>query len=442
MRYQNAALALVCVALGGCGPAPKARPNLLLITVDTLRADHLGCYGYRRDTSPRIDALAREGTRFATAITAAPVTLTSHASILTSTYPSAHGLLGNQHYLIEGARLTTAAEILRPLGYRTGAFVSASILSHRYGLADGFDIYEDSFDLQAGAARRRGRQTVDLALAWLRRAKGGPFFLWLHLFDPHGEYDPPEPYRSLVLPKRRAKHQSAREPSKQMLYDGEIRYADAQVGRMLDHLQASGMAPRTLVILTADHGQGLGQHGIEGHIRSLFDEVARVPLILRCPGRVPAGKVVGGQVRTIDILPTALELMGVERRVQFDGRSLAPLLQGHAAPTEVQRTAYVQTWLYGVDQRLKAGENGLYHPRALRTERWKLIDDKTHGGVQLYDLSSDPHEQTNLAARQTQVVSQLQQQLTHLLSRARPVPEAAELTPTEKAKLRALGYLN
>jgi arylsulfatase A-like enzyme len=414
---------------------------LLLITVDTLRADHLGCYGYRHATSPRIDQLAREGTRFDTAITAAPVTLTSHASILTSTYPSAHGLLGNQRFLIVGERLTTLAEILRPRGWRTGAFVSASILSHRFGLAEGFDIYEDSFDVDAAATERRAEATVDLALGWLRRAKGGPFFLWLHLFDPHGEYDPPEPYRSMFQPRRAGIDGRREGLAKRALYDGEIRYADAQIGRLLQQLEASGLGSRTLVVLTSDHGQGLGQHGIRGHIRSLYDEVARVPLILRYPGRVPAAKVIRAQVRTIDILPTALELVDIDWQAEIDGRSLVSLLDGReteaAAPA-----AYTQTWLYALDQRARAGADDLYHPRALRTERWKLIDDPTRGRLQLYDLMGDPAERSDLAGNRGALARELHRELAELASRGGPAPQAAELTDTERAKLRALGYLN
>jgi arylsulfatase A-like enzyme len=424
-------------ATSACAPAPHPDPNLLLITVDTLRADHLGCYGYRRKTSPRIDALARQGARFETAITAAPVTLTSHASILTSTYPTAHGLLGNQRYLIDGERLTTLAEILQPRGWRTGAFVSASILSHRFGLADGFDIYEDSFDLEADRAERRGAETVDLALAWLRRAKGGPFFLWLHLFDPHGVYDPPEPYRSMFLPQRA---KPAERPPKRALYDGEIRYADTQIGRVLDQLDASGMAPRTLVVLTSDHGQGLGQHGIAGHIRSLYDEVARVPLIVRLPGKVPAGRVVQRQVRTIDILPTALELIGLAPPDGIHGRSLVPLLEGRDR-AEPEEGAYMQTWVYALEQRIRGGETGLYHPRGLRTSRWKLIDDRIRGKSQLYDLRSDPRELRDLADSEPQVVSELEERLARFGGAAESLaPEP--MTESERAKLRALGYVN
>ncbi len=254
-----------------------ARPNVVLVTLDTTRADHLGCYGYPQATTPNLDALARHGVVFAHASSVAPLTLPAHSSILTGMQPTFHGVRVNGSTAL-GQSQETLAEVLSAKGYQTGAFVGAFVLDGRWGLNQGFDHYDDRFDLKKykhldlAAVQRPGNEVMDAALAWLESHKQGPFFAWIHLYDAHSPYEPPEPFLSRY---------QGRGPAG--LYDGEIAFADAQVGRLVGWLQAAAIDQKTVLVIIGDHGEGLGSHGEGTHGYFVYDYATRVPFLVVTP---------------------------------------------------------------------------------------------------------------------------------------------------------------
>jgi choline-sulfatase len=391
-----AVLAVLATGLAGCGPhrteaGAAGPPNLLLVTVDTLRADRVGAYGGAAGT-PALDRLAREGVRFATASAAAPLTLPSHATILSGLLPPHHGLRDNGAGRFPEDR-PTLATLLAGAGYRTGAFVSAFVLDRRFGLARGFEVYDDEVErsregVAALESERRGDRTVDRALAWLAGSAGGdrrPFFLWVHLYDPHFPYRPPEPYRS-------------RSPGggAHSAYDGEVAFADAQVGRLLDALDRRGLAGRTVVAAAADHGEALGEHGEPTHGLFLYESTLRVPLLLRLPGR-PGGRTVTTPVSLADLAPTLAGLLGRDLRDaamapgasgaggRLDGRDLAADLAAGREPAPAD--LYAETRYPRI-----FGWSGL---ASLRRRDLKYIAAPR---PELYDLARDPGETSDLAA--------------------------------------------
>ena len=277
--------------------------NLLVVTLDTLRADHVGSYGYAAARTPRLDALAARGLRFARAATVVPLTLPAHSSLFTGTFPGRHGVRDNGGYYLAEEQ-ETLAEILRPRGYRAGGFISAFVLDSRWGIDQGFERYFDDFDLsrfekQAGmdAIQRPGNETVDEALRWLGAERERPFFLWVHLYDAHTPYAAPREYAAL-FPRTLAG-----------AYDAEIAFADAQLGRLIDALDADGRLGRTVVAVLGDHGEMLGEHGEQTHGFFVYDAAVRIPLVVAAPGVAP--RVVKDQVRIVDVMPTLLELVGI-----------------------------------------------------------------------------------------------------------------------------------
>jgi choline-sulfatase len=392
--------------------------DVLLITIDTLRADRLGSYGYRTAATPNLDALAARGARFATGVAHAPLTGPSHASILTGLTPLGHGLRDNGGFVLP-ASARTAAEDFKAAGYHTGAFVSGFPLDRRFGFARGFDVYDDH--LPRGNDRRRtpyverfGDATTDAALRWLASptlATPARRFLWVHYYDPHAPYEPPG---ELADRFRTAP------------YDGEIAFVDRQIGRLLEALARSGRLERTLVLVTADHGESLGEHGEGTHGLFLYDATLKVPWIVAGPG-IAGGRVPGVVARGIDVLPTLLDYAGQKLRTDLDGRTLRPALEGRAmddAPT------YAES-LYS------EREFGWAPLHAWRTARLKLIDAPR---PELYDLEQDAGELKSRAEEDTARASELQRRLTAAL--ARPVPAAKLAADPETAeRLRALGYL-
>src|SRR5262249_46577494 len=265
------------------------RPNVLIITIDTLRADHLGSYGYQGAQTPVLDGLAARGVRFAHARTVAPLTLPAHASLMTGTFPVQHGVRDNGGFYL-GDDQTTLATLLRTRGYRTGGFVAAFVLDRRWGIGQGFDRYFDDFDLDKyrveiglDAAQRPGSEVVSKAIEWLDQDTAQPFLAWVHLYEPHAPYDPPDPIRARFPPTMIG------------AYDAELATADLQVGRLLDHLAQTRRLERTLVVVLGDHGESLGDHGEEQHGFFIYDVDVRIPLILAGP-RIPVA-VVNDQVR-------------------------------------------------------------------------------------------------------------------------------------------------
>jgi arylsulfatase A-like enzyme/Flp pilus assembly protein TadD len=403
------------------GP-PGPRDNLLLITLDTTRADRLGAYGHAAARTRHLDRLAAEGVRFETALSPAPITLPAHASIFTGLYPFAHGVRNNGNFYL-GEGVPTLATVLKRQGYRTAAFVGSFVLDRRYGLARGFDTYDDRMRggderVIALEAERRGDRTALALQAWLQaqapQAAGAPFFVWLHLYDPHEPYRPPRPFRDLF----------ADSP-----YDGELAFTDAVVAAVLDQLRAAGAASDTLVAVVGDHGESLGDHGEETHSMFVYESALRVPLILWRPGRLPAGKVVREPVRATDLAPTLLELLGAPPLTTPHARSLVPLIEGRPAgpvPALYGETLLPQLYMN-------------WAPLAsLRDERWKLVQ-APH--PELYDLQTDPREEHNLYAAQPQRARALQEALERLRGPGAGAMSVATLDRDAIEKLAALGYV-
>jgi choline-sulfatase len=400
---------------------PPGRDNLLLVTLDTTRADRLGCYGYAGARTRYLDRLAAEGVRFAQAISPAPITLPAHASIFTGLYPIAHGVRNNGNFTLSD-RHPTLTTILKSQGYRTAAFVSSFILDRRYGLARGFDRYDDRMEgaeaqVISLEAERRGDRTALLLARWLEdqaAAPGPPFFAWLHLYDPHEPYQPPPPFRDMF----------ASNP-----YDGEIAFDDAVVASILDKLSQLGLLDHTLIAVIGDHGESLGDHGEETHSMFVYESVLRVPFILWRPGKIPAGAVVREPVRATDLAPTLLELLALPPLQTDHGRSLVPLMEGRAAgPTP---PIYAETYL------------PLFYMnwaplRALRDERFKLIDAPR---PELYDLARDPREEHNLYAQEAGRGRALKEGLDRLTGGSEGSMEVGRLDHETAEKLAALGYL-
>ena len=309
--------------------------SVLLISIDTLRADRLGSYGYAGAATPVLDGLAARGLRFARAATTVPLTLPAHTSLMTGTFPSFNGVRDNGSFYADD-KLTTIAETLQARGYRTGAFVAAFVLDRRWGLAQGFDHFFDDFDLSrfemsAGldAAQRPGPEVIDKTVAWLDDDRNRPFFAWVHLYDPHSPYAPPEPYRSRFP------------ATAQGAYDGEVAATDAQVGRLLQHLEASGRLASTLVVVVGDHGESLGEHGEQQHGFFVYDAAVRIPLIMAGPG-VPS-RVITEQVRIVDVMPTVLAALSLETPSDVQGVNLLPLGEPDARPLDHWRSAKLGT---------------------------------------------------------------------------------------------------
>jgi arylsulfatase A-like enzyme/Flp pilus assembly protein TadD len=422
---KRSLVAVLAAALGaaGCnrvdvrGPARPDGPSVLLVTIDTLRADHVGAYGDADAETPRLDALAVEGALFETAIASTPLTLPSHTSILTGKHPPHHAVRHNGIFLLDASHVTLA-ERFREAGFATAAVVGAAVLEGHYGIAQGFEHYDDrAFDHAASATgypERRAGQVTDAALAWLATAPT-PFFLWVHYYDPHGAYRPPPPF---------AERFAARP------YDGEIAYVDRELGRLLDGIAAERLA-RTVVAVTSDHGESLGEHGEATHAYTLHDAALRVPWLLRGPG-VPAGRRVAGVVSSVDVAPTLLALAGLPPLPDADGRDLTPRLAGAPAPPGAAVYAETLATLldHGWAPLFAARSDAHLYVRAPRAE--------------LYDVASDPTQTHDLAASQPEAaaarVPELEAVLSGVLAAEREGRRVA-LDARARAVLAALGYL-
>jgi arylsulfatase A-like enzyme/tetratricopeptide (TPR) repeat protein len=424
---RNALAAIGLVLLGGAllvlwkGVATRrtGRPNVLLITIDTLRADHVGCYGRVGAATPALDALAARGVRFETAVVHAPITAPSHASLLTGLTPLRHGVRNNGGFALP-PDVPTLAEAFRQSGYRTAAFVSGFPLDRRFGLARGFQVYDDRLPhgndpRRAPYVERPADQTTRAVLAWLdahaTAPETAPFLLWVHYYDPHSPYEPPPDF-------------AARFPGRP--YDGEIAFVDSQMGALLRWLDAKGAAQRTLVLATSDHGESLGEHGEQTHGIFVYDTTLRVPWIMAGPG-VPAGRVLTTVARGIDLTPTLLDYAAIGARAALDGRSLRPVASGKAM---ADAPAYAES-LFGS---LALGWAPLH---AWRTARFKLIDAPR---PELFALDSDAAEARDLSATQPARVEELRRSLRAAMATDTPLA-VAEAGPEVEERLGALGYL-
>lgn len=414
-------LGIAAAGCGGAAPSPPAEPaaapaarvvpkHVLLVTIDTLRADRIGAYGYAQARTPNLDALAASGLRVTHAYATAPVTLPSHASILTGRYPPAHGARHNGIALHVGT--ATLATTLRDAGFATGAFVSAFPLDHRFGLAAGFDVYGDRWARQPDgrpADERAGQLTVDEALAWRRSARDARTFLWVHLFEPHAPYGDAGTGRSV----------SDR-------YDDEVAEADRQVGRLLDGLGAA--RAETLVVVTADHGEAFGEHGEIGHSLFIYDTTLQVPLILSGPG--VARGLLPDPVPLVDIAPTVLAATAVQAAAPLDGEALRQD-RGLRPRDQPPRLFYAET--------MAPFEDFGWSPlRSVRAGVSKYILAPT---PELYDTAADAGEAVNLASTRQAEAARLKAAVATFTAAAPASAASTTLTPEARRRLQSLGYL-
>ena len=403
----------------------RERLNLVLISVDTLRPDHLGCYGYEAIETPNIDRLSAQGVRFTDATSAVPLTLPSHATVLTGLYPPSHGIRDNA-YMALPDEITTLAEVLKREGYSTGAVIGAFVLDSRYGLDQGFDYYDD--DLSGGRQPREftyaeisADAVTGKTLAWLREARE-PFFAFIHYYDPHTTYDPPEPYATMY---------------RQNPYDGEIAYTDRAIGRVIDYLRQEELLDRTLVVLLSDHGEGLGQHDEPTHGVLVYESTLRVPLIVRAPAATDLGKkLVPGStfespVSLVDIFDSVLDMLGFGEDRDTDGRSVLKALEQSPG---ADRACYFESLYPHIAYRWSA-------LRGIREDRWKYILAPEE---ELYHVGDDPGESRNLAGSEPERAQAMRNRLGELASslEKESPPSASRPDREEIQKLRALGYVS
>src|SRR5713226_1628710 len=402
--------------------ASNSAPNVVVVTIDTLRADHLGCYGYKQIRTPNIDALAADATRFERAYTAVPVTLPSHTVMFTGTYPMLSGMHDFAANKLNPTQ-PTLASVLKEHGYATAAVIGSAVLDSRFGLNRGFDFYYDHFDfnrLQESnleEMERPGNLVADVTLDWLGKNYSKKFFVWMHLYDPHYPYRPPAPYAAEY---------------KDRLYDGEIAFADAQVGRLVRFLKSKGLYTNTLIVLSGDHGESLGEHGEKTHGFFIYNATLHVPLLIHLPGAAPP-RVVPDPVSLADLMPTVLQTLNLDIPSQVQGRSLLPLLNSKTKAREEARSLYAETFL----PRLHFNWSEL---RGVETEKYHFIDAPK---PELYDLSKDPGETQNLYAEKKAVAEEMRARLMTQINQYSAGPELAQKTGLDPAlmeRLKSLGY--
>lgn len=407
-------------------PLKPSELNILFITLDTTRADHLGCYGYHKVETPNIDRLAQNGILFKNATSQAPLTLPSHSSIFTSTYPFFHGVRDNGGFYLESDKVTLAEE-LKEHGWATSAFIGAFVLDSRWGLDQGIDYYYDNFDLakyktiSLDSVQREGGEVIEPFFQWLEENYQQKFFSWIHLYDPHTPYDPPEPYKTNYSNRPWG------------LYDGEIAYVDFLIGKVLNNLQEKNILEKTLIVIVGDHGESLGQHRESGHGFFIYDATTLVPLIIQIPSVKLQGKVINAQVQTIDIMPTLLLTLGLSIPPDVQGKSLIPLIMGENPGNE--RCSYSESFY----PRYHYGWSEL---QSLRNSRYKYIKAPK---PELYDLTKDPKEQENVYRQNSSIAEELEQKLESLIEQnsAKGIEEKGpqKLDEDTMQKLMALGYI-
>jgi arylsulfatase A-like enzyme len=438
-RIGRLAAALLLL-LGGCAP-PRPK-NLVLVSIDTLRASLLGCYGYARPSSPTLDALAQRGVLFERALATAPWTLPSHASLLTGLYPSHHGV--RRAGAVLPADVVPWAERLRALGFATAAVVNSRWLAEESGLQRGFD---DFLQVDDAVDRREPSAVGAFAEGWLAQGRREPFFLFVHFYDVHSHYWSLPAYEAQFLRPyggpvdgSTAQLRAVRDGELALgkadvrhlvdLYVAGIRQLDDVLARFVGVLRSEGLLESTLLVITSDHGEEFLDHGGVMHGRTQYEEVLRVPLILAGPG-VPAGVRVREPVSLVDVLPTASALLGHAAPEGLDGLDLGPLWQGPRASLGERMLFSEADWRNEEDDVL----------RAVRFGRWKLVHDRRTGARRLYDLARDPRERVDVQADHPELVARLAAALDELARGAREASVPGALEPEEIERLQALGYL-
>lgn len=406
-----------------CGlNAAETKSNVIIITVDTLRADHLGCYGDQRIRTPNIDAQARGSARFTRAFTPVPITLPAHAALFTGSYPMGtgiHDFIGNKL----SSDAVTLGKVLHERGYATAAFIGAAVLDSRFGLDQGFETYFDQFDFSRvddntlDRLERRGDRVMDEALKWLKQNPRRPFLLWVHLYDPHFPYAAPEPFASQY---------------RSLPYDGEIAFADAQVGRLLSSPEAHSISQNSIIVLASDHGESLGEHGEKKHGYFIYNSTLHVPLLIKVPGVAP--RVIKDDVSLVDVMPTVLQALRIPIPPTVQGRSLLSAMRGSSGAAA--SNLYSETYL------------PLLHFRwsQLRGLEWRGLKYIEAPQPELYDTRADPGETSNLLKSRQADAQAMHERLLTLLRRYTPASgggaKEKELTdPALAERLRSLGYV-
>jgi len=401
------------------------KPNVVLFTLDTTRADHLPCYGYTGVKTPHLDELAEKGIVFEQCTSSSPLTLPSHASIMTGLYPTFHRVRVNGNTAVSQEHLTLA-EVLSEQGYQCGAFIGAFVLDGRWGLKQGFHHYDDQFDLREykqldlAMVQRPANELIDASIVWLEGQKDSPFFAWIHLYDPHAPYEPPEPYFSEY------------NTSLVGLYDGEIAFTDEQIGRFISWLDQNGLRENTIIAIMGDHGEGLGDHGEIAHGYYIYDYAVQVPFLLVTPFEDFQGIRVNVQVRTLDIYPTLLEMVGAQIPDVNQGQSLLGTIFSPNSGKDAY--AYCESFSPNIHY-------GWSPLQSLRTIQFKYIDAPR---PELYDIVKDPEESNNLRDRLPDKTREFKEVLDRIIretSQSAPQPEAANLDQEILRRLAALGYI-
>ena len=416
------------------------RIPLIIITIDTLREDRLGCYGYDKDTSPNIDAFSKDALLFEDHHVPAPITLPSHVSLFTGLNPYNHGIRSNSNYRLNGNAVTLSEILHDRLNYRTGAVISAGVLHSTYGLDQGFDDYWWDKQQKKSDSDTPADEATSRAISWLDRRTDDPFFLWVHYFDPHAPYTAPERF-SFESP-----------------YDNEVAYVDEQLGIFFAYLKEKGLYDEALIILTSDHGQLLGEHGVRGHVEYLYEQTLHVPLLVKFPQNVKAGNRIAGMTRAIDIMPTVLSYLKIPYYRYVDGISLLNRINGTEQLTELE--LYAETFF---------GVVGELYKKAIISKGYKFVtnhnmdkesylsDIKVHDGAEkrfekilkgsrktrkLFDLNADPEELNNIYHLSNDLSDEMERKINRF--RKRPgIPEMCERFSIKAElleQLKALGY--
>jgi choline-sulfatase len=414
-RFKPIAVILLIIVAFGCQRSDRlfstAGTPVILISIDTLRSDHLPAYGYSRIETPALDRLRSDSILYQHAYSHCPLTLVSHASIFTGLLPAEHGIRDNIGYVLN-PKTKTIAEVLKSKGYATGGAVSAIVLRGETGIKRGFDFWDDDIDidptfLSMGRAQRSGDETREASQKWISQHKGQPFFFFFHIYEPHTPYDPPEPFKS--------KYGST--------YDGDVAAADAVIGRFLDFLRDQGLYDRAAIILLSDHGEGLGDHGEEEHGVLLYREALQVPLMVKLPKSKQGGKTVSAPVELIDVFPTVTEALGIQEK--SEGTSLMAMLDARG---KVDRPIYSETYY----PRFHFGWSDLH----------SLISDSNHyiqaPRPELYDLASDPNEKKNALELNRRTYAAMRNAIAPFVKGAE-APKA--INPEQAQQLAALGYI-
>jgi arylsulfatase A-like enzyme/Tfp pilus assembly protein PilF len=399
--------------------------NLILIIIDTLRADHLGCYGYDNVETPAIDDLARKGFLFSHAYCQVPITFPSHVSIFTSTYPFYHGAKDNGRYIIDDGFITLA-ELLKQNDYSTAAFIGAFPLDSRFGLHQGFELYDDFINRKDQEtkrlvfAERKAADVLEPALEWLREKHRQKFFLWLHFFDPHNPYSPPEPFRSKY---------------KNSPYDGEIAYVDSIIKNLFVEMEKLKIDRNTIIVLTSDHGEGLGEHEEDTHGLLLYNSTLHIPLIIKVPQFSAMPAVIPNLVRSIDIMPTILDLLKIKKpETQIQGKSLLPLML-HKEQMNKTEFSYFETYYPQLNYNWSALSG-------IMNLEWKLILGPK---PELYHLKDDPLELINVYHKEKDKFRELREVMEMTIAKNTPSIKAdvhqMELDAETRKKLKSLGYM-